>query len=184
MLLGPGSSGGNTYISGLTVDPTRAPEVAIAFHTKLEYLRPQEQGQVSTVFFGDGAPAAYQQISFTSASSDFPAILSDQAGYLYITWLESGAESGYMVYFASTAPDIRQALNRLTADDIGRLLAETVFGLLGGVVLVPLALIWVIAPMVVIDRGRSSSWPSTPLSTAPSPWLYTGHYSTVLSRGW
>lgn len=141
---------GNTYISELAVDPALAPELAIAFHTKLEYLRRKEQGQVSTVFFRDGAPAGYQQISFTSASSGFPAIVSDEGGQLYITWLESGAESGYDVYFSSTAPDIRKALSGLTWDDVGRLSAETLFGLLGGVVLVPLALAWIIAPMVVL----------------------------------
>jgi hypothetical protein len=148
--LGPESYGGNKFISELVVDPAQATELAIAFHTKLAYLRRKEQGQVSTVFFRNGAPFAYQQISFTPASSGFPAILSDQAGQLYITWLESGAESGYDVYFSSTAPDIRKALGGITWGDVGQLGAETLFGLLGGVALVPLALAWVVAPLVVL----------------------------------
>jgi hypothetical protein len=149
VLLGSRSYG-NTYISELALDRAVAPEQAIAFHTIIEYLRHKEQGQVSTVFFQDGAPAGYQQISFTPASSGFPAVLSDEAGYLYITWLESGASSGYDVYFSSTAPDIRESLSSLTRDDMGRLGAETVFGLLGGVVLTPVALAWFIAPLVVL----------------------------------
>jgi hypothetical protein len=144
----------NTYISELILDPALAPELAIAFHTRLAYLRQKEQGQVSAVFFEDGAPVGYQQITFTPANSGFPAILSDESGQLYITWLESGAESGYDVYFSSTAPDIRAALRSLTWDDLGRLGPEVLFGLLGGVVLVPLALAWIIAPLVVF--GLSS----------------------------
>jgi hypothetical protein len=148
--LGSEASYGNTYISELAVDPALAPESAIAFHTKLAYLRRKEQGQVSTLFFRDGAPIGYQQISFTPASSGLPAILSDEAGQLYITWLESGAESGYDVYFSSTAPDIREALSRLTWGDAGKLGPEILFGLLGGVVLVPLALAWIVVPVVVL----------------------------------
>jgi hypothetical protein len=122
----------------------------VAFHTRLAYLRRKEQGQVSAVYFQAGAPVTYQQITFTPASSGFPAILSDQGDQLYITWLESGAESGYDVYFSSTAPDIRKALGSLTWDDVGRLGPEVVFGLLGGAVLVPLALAWVVAPLIVL----------------------------------
>ena len=69
---------------------------------------------------------------------------------MYITWLESGADSGYDVYFSSTAPDIREALGRLTWGDAGQLGPEILFGLLGGVVLVPLALAWIVVPMVVL----------------------------------
>jgi len=165
VILGPESPGGNNFISELAIDPAQAPEVAIAFHTKLAYLRRKEQGQVSTVFFRDGAPLAYQQISFTPASSGYPAILSDPAGELYITWLESGAESGYNVYFSSTAPDIRKALGGITRGDVGQLGAETLFGFLGGVMLAPLALAWVVAPLVVLGltsviRGRDESFTS------------------------
>ncbi|GAB4527856.1 MAG: hypothetical protein Kow0063_03540 [Anaerolineae bacterium] len=141
---------GNTYLSELFINPALAPEQVVAFHTRLEYLRRKEQGQVSIVFFQGGIPAGYQQISFTPASSGLPAILSDQGGYLYITWLVSGAESGYDVYFSSTAPDVRQALGKVTWGDIGQLGAETVFGLLAGVVLTPLALAWIVAPLLVL----------------------------------
>jgi len=150
VILGPESDGGNSFISELAIDPAQAPEVAIAFHTKLAYLRRKEQGQVSTVLFQNGDPFAYQQISFTPASSGYPAILSDQVGQLYITWLEGGAESGYDVYFSSTAPDIRKVLGGITWDDVGRLGAETLFGFLGGAILAPLALAWVVAPLVVL----------------------------------
>lgn len=141
---------GTDYISAVAIDRALAPELVIAFHTKLEYLRRKEQGQVSTVFFQGGAPVAYQQISFSPGSSDYPAILSDKAGHLYATWLEGAVSSGYNVYFASTAPDIRDALSRLTLNDIGQLGPEMLFGLLGGVMLAPLALIWVVAPLVIL----------------------------------
>jgi len=165
VILGPDSPGGNRFISELAIDPAQATEVAMAFHTQLAYLRRKEQGQVSTLFFRNGTPFAYQQISFTPASSGYPAILSDPAGQLYITWLESGADSGYDVYFSSTASDIREALAGITWGDVGQLGAETLFGLLGGAMLVPLALAWVVAPLVVLGitsviRRREESFTS------------------------
>jgi hypothetical protein len=139
-----------SYTSAVYLNPAPAPEVALSFRTQLPYLRRQEQGQVGAVFLSGGTPAGYQLLSFTPASSDFPSLLSDEQNQLYLTWLESGAESGYMVYFASTAPDIRKALGGLTGDDVAWLLGDTLFGLLAGAVLVPLAIIWVLASMVVL----------------------------------
>ncbi len=147
--------GGEPYagadrIAQLAVDSAARQELVIAFRGQLEYLRRQEQNQVSTVFFQDGTPAAYQQVSFTPASSGHPAILSDAAGYLYITWLEDGALSGHDVYFSSTAPDIRGALSGLTWSEVGPLVAETLFGLITGAVLVPLALLWILPALVIL----------------------------------
>jgi len=141
---------GTDYIIQVAVNPNLAPELVIAFQTSLGYLRRQEQSQVSTAFFRDGTPVGYQLLSFTPASSNFPAILSDEAGYLYLTWLESGATSGYLVYFASTAPDIRESVSRLTVDDATRLVAETIFGLMASIVLIPWVLAWIIAPLIIL----------------------------------
>lgn len=148
--LGGGPYAGADRIAQVSVNSAAQQELVIAFRGQLEYLRRKEQNQVSTVFFQDGTPAAYQQVSFTPASSGHPAILSDAAGQLYITWLEDGALSGYDVYFASTAPDIQAALSGLTWGEVGPLVAETLFGLLTGAVLVPLALLWTLPALVIL----------------------------------
>jgi hypothetical protein len=148
-------------ITDLITDPGQARELVIAFRAHIDYLRHQEQGQISTVFFKSGDPTAYQLLTFTPASSTNPAVVSDQAGQLYVTWLEQKTSAGWQVFFASTAPEIRGALGALTRRDVGRLVAETLFGLLGGALLIPMVLIWMMAAGVVLGLASVVRWKNT-----------------------
>ncbi len=134
----------------MEANPADDPELVVAIHARLAYLMRNRQSQVGAVFFRGGSPASYQQLSFTPASSTHPAIYSDESGQLYLTWLEKGELPGWAVYFASTAPDIREALNKLTSDDVARLAADTTFGLVSGALLIPLALVWIAPAMIVL----------------------------------
>ena len=153
--LGSEFRGGGTYITEITANPASAQELVITFHARLAYLMQKQQSQVSAVFFQDGVPTGYQLLSFSPASSTHPAIFSDEAGRLYLTWLEKGELPGWVVYFASTAPDMREALSGVTPDDAGRLSAETLFGLLAGAALLPVALTWIVPSMIAFGvTGR------------------------------
>lgn len=148
--LGPGFRGGGGFITEVTTDPASEQELVIAFHARLAYLMRQEVPQIGAAFFRDGAPIAYQLLSFTQANSTDPTILSDEEGQLYLTWLERAEGSGFSVYFASTAPDIKAALESITPDDAGRLAAEAAFGLLSGALMIPFVLAWMVAPLVIL----------------------------------
>jgi len=148
--LGSEFRGGATYITEITANPASEQELVITFHARLAYLMRKQQLQVSAVFFQGGAPTGYQLLSFTPSGSTYPAIFSDEAGQLYFTWLEKGALPGWAVYFASTAPDIREALDNVTSDDVGRLSAETLFGVLAGTVLIPFAVVWIVPSLIVL----------------------------------
>lgn len=148
--LGSGFFGGGTYITQVKADPDSEQELVIAFHARLAYLMRKTKSQVSAAFFQDGAPTGYQQLSFTLTSSASPAIFSDDEGQLYLTWLEKGELPGWAVYFASTAPGIKKGLSSLTWDDVGRLTAETFFGLLTGALFIPIGLAWLLPSMLVL----------------------------------
>ena len=148
--LGPEFRGGATYITEITANPASEQELVITFHARLAYLMRKQQLQISAGFFQGGALTGYQLLSFTPSNSTYPAIFSDEAGQLYLTWLEKGALPGWVVYFASTAPDIREALDNVTSDDVGRLSAETLFGVLAGTVLIPFAVVWIVPSMIVL----------------------------------
>jgi hypothetical protein len=141
---------GTPRVSQIGGNPAQAEELVIAFRVEIEYLMRKQAAQVGTAFLRDGDPVAYQLLSFTPGNSTAPAIASDADGRLYVTWLERGELSGFIVYFASTAPSIRTALSSLTAQDAGLLVAETLFGLFAGVLFVPFALIWIIAPLLLL----------------------------------
>jgi hypothetical protein len=56
-----------------------------------------------------------------------------------------------MVYFASTAPDVQQALGDLRGRDVVGIIGDAVFGMLIGFVLSPFAAaIWMIVPVLLI----------------------------------
>lgn len=144
-----GFIGGGRYITQVNPGPTVGEELVVAFHARLGYLLRKTQSQVSSVFLHDGDNQGYQELSFTSSFSSQPSIFSDEEGHLYLTWLEKGALPGWMVYFASTAPSLSNGLGGVTVDDVGRVSAEAVFGLLTGALLIPVAFIWIIPAMIV-----------------------------------
>lgn len=184
-------SRGTSDISDVAANPIQEHELVITFRARIDYLRRKTQGQISTVFLQDGAPVAYQLLSFTPADSTDPAIVSDQMGRLYATWLEGKTSSGFEVYFASTAPDIRGALGTLTWRDVGQLSAETLFGLLGGALLIPLVLIWMTAPIVItgltsVIRRRDAplAHPATLISLVPALAAYWASKLITLPGMW
>jgi hypothetical protein len=138
-------------------------ELVLAFDTMVQYEFRKERGQVGTLFLQDGAVNGYQLLSFTPDASVAPALLSDEAGHLYITWLERGELGGFQIYFASTNPDTIEALSGLTSGDMARISRDTGFGLLSGAALSPiLVALWSLLPMIVVyltsilRRGRTS----------------------------
>jgi len=154
----PAASGSHTYVSPseIVVNAGAERELALALATQLAHRRNNVVTQVSTLFLRDGGHAGYQLLTFNSRSSLSPAIASDEAGQLYVTWIERREGSGYDIYLASTAPDIRQALEAPTRGDVSRMAAATVFGLLQGAVFFPFAaLIWLALPAVLL----AITWP-------------------------
>ena len=138
-------------------------ELVLAFDTIVQYEFRKERGQVGTLFLQNGEVNGYQLLSFTPDASVAPAILSDEAGHLYISWLERGELGGFQIYFASTNPEIVQAFSGVTSGDLARISRDAGFGLLSGAALSPiLVALWSLLPMIVIyltsilRRGHSS----------------------------
>jgi hypothetical protein len=142
---------GLTVLQDINPNPVQEEELVIAFRAPIEYFYRRSASQIGLVYLQDGAPTSYQLLSFTQAASADPLIISDSEGHLYVSWLESGDISRYDVYFAGTSPGMHEAFNSITADDITQLTAATVFGLLTGILLAPIAaVLWLVLPALVI----------------------------------
>ncbi|RME84444.1 MAG: hypothetical protein D6775_05530 [Caldilineae bacterium] len=137
-------------VTSLAPTRTTRPEMALAHRALVEYLMRKDEMQVSTLFFREGQPHSYQLISFTAGDSRSPYLLADEEGYLYLSWLERGDVAGFLVYVASTSPAARQHLARLSQEDVLRLGARTLFGLVSGMLLIPFALMWFAAPLLLV----------------------------------
>ncbi len=128
-----------------------APEMAVAFDALIPYEFRKERGQIGVLYLQNWQVNGYQLLSFTPNASVMPTIVSDANDYLYLTWLERADSGGFQIYFASTAPDLVEALSGVTTGDLARIGRETTFGLLSGAVLSPiLVALWALLPMLVL----------------------------------
>ncbi len=143
--LTPPLRGSLTQFSALR---TSLPETATMQRQLVSYTMRNKEYQTSILFFENGVPTSYQLLSFTAGDTRSPYLTMDQANYLYGSWLERGVE-GFRIYFASTAPKIRQQFNQLSKEDYGAFLGQTLFGMLTGAILFPFAMMWMIVPVVL-----------------------------------
>lgn len=140
-----------TVLQDINTNPVFEDESAVTFRAAVNYYWRRSASQIGMVYMKDGLPTSYQLLSFTQQTSSDPTVISDNDGRLYITWLESGDVSRFNVLFASTSPAIRETFNPVTMDDVTQLSAATIFGLLTGILLAPVAaMIWLVVPVITI----------------------------------
>ncbi|MDH5507165.1 MAG: hypothetical protein OEZ02_08090 [Anaerolineae bacterium] len=140
---------GTSNITQINPNQGPADEMAVALRARLPYLRNKERQQVGVAYLADGVAQSYQLLSFTIANSVSPLLAQDNDNYMYITWLES-EKDGNRVYFASTAPDIKTALKPVTKVELVNISLETIFGIMSGLFLIYIPLMWAVAPMAVM----------------------------------
>lgn len=142
-------------LTDLAASSGSAGELAIAFRARLPYLRNKDAQQVGLIFLEEGGQTSSQLLSFTSTVSERPAVVRDEEGNLYFSWLEGGAYPPFKVYYASTAPGLVSSLAELNQQDYGRLAGETLFGLLSGALLIPFILGFAVVPVLfLLFTGR------------------------------
>jgi hypothetical protein len=156
-------SPGLSVIQDINTNLNQENELAVVFRAAVNYYWRREASQIALVYLQDGTPTSYQLLSFTQQPSTDPTVVSDENGSLYVSWLETGDVSRYKVYFASTSDSIVNAFNPLTVSDVTDLTAATIFGLLTGVLLAPVAaVLFLVLPMLVVGlttiirRGEQS----------------------------
>lgn len=113
-------------------------ELAFVFRSRSEFKWRDFRNQANIAFLSDGLVTSYQPLSYTSAESYYPSVVTDQDLNLYVTWLEKG-ESTYRAYLTTTDPLKKDNIDLVTTEDYLYLTAEGIFGMLAGAVLSPFA---------------------------------------------
>lgn len=177
----PLDAGGRATPLSLEANDVIVDELVVAARSTVAYQLRKEASQATLVFLDEGAAQGYQLLSFSRTATSSPYVRSDGDGYLYATWLEPAEPSGYRAYFASTAPDISSALQELRPADVQQMVVESIFGLLAGAVLAPFAaILWLIAPLIVLgltafmrreDEGLISAGTALSLALALAAFL-------------
>ncbi|MCO5197388.1 MAG: hypothetical protein M9941_06510 [Anaerolineae bacterium] len=141
---------GTSRLSSIATNVFPQSELVIGYRTDLPYLWRNTQMQVGTAFLTAGVPVGHQLVTFSSAFSTSPFVTSEDR-FLAMTWLEQNDESAWNVYYATTRPETRQAIRALSGSDIAGMATDSIFGLLSGMVLAPIAVgIWMIVPALLL----------------------------------
>jgi hypothetical protein len=106
--------------------------------------------QLAMVVLSNGEPVGYQLINRTPNASVLCTIVADADANLHLAWLDVAGFRRYKVYYATTAPQAREWLDRTTLGDIARGGADLAFGVVSGLGLAFLGLTWNVLPVLTI----------------------------------
>jgi hypothetical protein len=106
--------------------------------------------QLAMAVLSNGEPVGYQLINSTPNASVLSTIVADADANLHLTWLDVAGFRRYKVYYATTAPEAREWLDRTTPGDIARGGADLAFGVVSGLGLAFLGLTWNVLPLLTI----------------------------------
>jgi hypothetical protein len=111
--------------------------------------------QIINLIFSDGGLLGYQVAGNTTHWSRLSNMVADWDGNLHVSWVE-GLEPGPSdVYYATTAQRVKERVDVLTRDDLLFAVLNTVFSSVAALPAVPLALLWVLPPLVwAVVAGR------------------------------
>ena len=141
---------GTYQITQLALPAQTTSELLALARARVDFLMNQTQTQIVALYGSGVEPGSYQLLTFTNAGSSHPAVLTGSAGESYVAWLEPAEEAGWLVYLASTRPSLVEAYASLTGQDVQQMALQSIFGMLSGVILMPMVLIWLIAPLLTV----------------------------------
>ena len=134
-------------------DVARGPggELAVAVAMNQE-LRQQTTIQLAVMLFADGAPLGYQMAAKTPNLSVESNLTVDEAGHLHLTWREGAG--GLTAYYATTAPETRAVLDRLTGADVTNVLLTATAEGMAGLVFLPFAAVWSVPGLLLLGLWK------------------------------
>jgi hypothetical protein len=134
--------------------------ISSGFKASLEQPKMVEMGPVSVGFrpemqlaqaiFAEGKMMGYQLAAKTGSASLRPNLVADSASDLHLTWLDTAGFGRYDVYYASTSPQAKAWLDRTSSKDVLLKAADLALGVLSGVALLPLIVLWTFLPLLLL----------------------------------
>lgn len=126
------------------LDPRTLPQPAhgaqVVAVSASQVIRLDDHMQIMLGIFEDGVYQSYAIGTRTTEISQNPIIFVDEAGNLHLIWQEG--YSGKRVFYATTAPEARERLDRVALADLPNLILSGGIEAITGVLLFPFALPW------------------------------------------
>ena len=140
------SSGSDQVRELMPAESLRA-ETGVVFRPRVLTRSGQTQAQIGAMYFANGSMEGYQLITFTNTASMHPNLMFDEEGNAFISWLELTDVRRYSVYVAATKASFRTNFDQLTPGDYRQMVGDTIFGMVSGIILIPVAFLWMILPL-------------------------------------
>ncbi len=166
--------------------PYQGPSLPVAFAVREQFRRRAEVEPVLALFEG-GALWGHQDAGRTGSLSLFPTLEMDAAGNLHLAWVDFRQFGRYDVFYATTAPRMRQALDRVTFQDAALAVVNFGWGMLSGLSLIPLTVILLVPSLLwvgltyVFGSGDDLAERGVQVSLAIAAALYLAMKSFVFS---
>jgi len=137
----------------------------LACHAQVYGPGNMEMLQIAAIDVQAGQIEGQEIINASRAASLRPNVAIDPSDNLHLAWIDTAGFSRYQVIYASTSPQAKETLNRITAYDIVDKVLSTVMNVFSALFFIPIASVWVLIPIgwlvifSLITRGSDISDP-------------------------
>jgi hypothetical protein len=138
------SDSGTTYMP--YVIPGQRSELGLVAASYMALPKRAGLVQIAFISMQNGQLVGYEVAARTRSASMRPIAVADGTGAVHTAWLDAGGFSRYEVYYASTSPSVRNAINQLTAGDIVRSLLGKTWSAATGLSFFPMLIVWLFLP--------------------------------------
>jgi hypothetical protein len=138
-------------------DPTRTgnprfiegqPEQQVlAFYTLVQGPGNVETLQIAAIDVLTGQIEGQEIVSASRAASVQPSVAIDPSGHLHLTWIDTAGFNRYQVIYASTSPQAKETLNRVTTYEVVDKVLSAVMNVFSTLFFLPIVLSWVFIPI-------------------------------------
>jgi hypothetical protein len=132
---------GSNYTIQPSVAAGRGNEVALSVATQ-QQIRLNDFVQMAVAVFKDGRFEGYEIAAKTEGFSQEGTLAADASGNLHLIWREGAG--GRRLYYATTNPTLKAALDSLTGEDWATAAFSGIFEGATGIAFFPLALLWLL----------------------------------------
>ena len=124
-----------------------------------------EMLQIAVIDVLAGQIEGQEIVNASRAASVRPNVTIDSSSDLHLAWIDTAGFNRYQVIYASTSPQAKETLNRITAYVVVDKVLSTVMNVFSAFFFVPIVLSWVIIPiacLVIFALTTSASEISAP----------------------
>jgi len=136
----------STFLSRPWVVDGQRLELPVALTINIS-TRLGEHLQIAMPVFSQGQLKGYQIVTATKRASLTPHIVADPRLGLHLAWIDTAGFERYQVLYASTSPEVKEVLNRVTLADVVDKGGDLIMALFLVVGFTPVLIAWLVLPL-------------------------------------